>query len=176
MCWSLALEPARQLIFFIASWIIWFANYPLWIGQLKEKKIINEREKKYLKADMKPIARECKLWLFNPLTPKIWLLILPSSCYTFLCKLVARIWCWSRYIWVLSLPVCWILFYNFRAVPLCRLWLFYSLFQYPHFLKRAGNNLQVMLQRRKKYKNRTILGFKTLAVGLVNMGQVGIHF
>lgn len=29
-----------------------------------------------------------------------------------------------------------------------------------------------MLQRRKKYKNRTILGFKTLAVGLVNMGQV----
>ena len=46
--------------------------------------------------------------------------------------------------------------------------------QYPHFLKRAGNNLQIMLQRRKKYKNRTILGFKTLAVGLVNMGQVGI--
>ncbi|KAK2568603.1 Phosphofurin acidic cluster sorting protein 2 [Acropora cervicornis] len=42
---------------------------------------------------------------------------------------------------------------------------------YPHFLKRSGNNLQVMLQRRKKYKNRTILGFKTLAVGLVNMGQ-----
>ena len=91
VCWSLALEPARQLIFFIASWIIWFANYPLWIGQLKEKKIINEREKKYLKADMKPIARVCKLWIFNPLTPKIWLLILPSSCYTFLCKLVARI-------------------------------------------------------------------------------------
>ena len=32
-----------------------------------------------------------------------------------------------------------------------------------------------MLQRRKKYKNRTILGFKTLAVGLVNMGQVRIE-
>ncbi|XP_067031348.1 phosphofurin acidic cluster sorting protein 2-like [Acropora muricata] len=47
--------------------------------------------------------------------------------------------------------------------------------QYPHFLKRSGNNLQVMLQRRKKYKNRTILGFKTLAVGLVNMGQVLQH-
>lgn len=45
VCWSLALESAWQLIFFIASWIIWFANYPLWIGQLKEKKIINEREK-----------------------------------------------------------------------------------------------------------------------------------
>ena len=29
-----------------------------------------------------------------------------------------------------------------------------------------------MLQRRKKYKNRTILGFKTLAVGTVNMSQV----
>ncbi|EDO33818.1 predicted protein, partial [Nematostella vectensis] len=44
--------------------------------------------------------------------------------------------------------------------------------QYPHFIKRNGNNLQVMLQRRKKYKNRAILGFKTLAVGLVDMGQV----
>ena len=29
----------------------------------------------------------------NPLTPKIWLLILPSRCYTFPCKLVTRIWC-----------------------------------------------------------------------------------
>ena len=31
--------------------------------------------------------------MFNPLTPKIWLLILPPSCYTFPCKLVMRIWC-----------------------------------------------------------------------------------
>ncbi|XP_070577090.1 phosphofurin acidic cluster sorting protein 1-like isoform X4 [Ptychodera flava] len=44
--------------------------------------------------------------------------------------------------------------------------------QYPHFLKREGNKLQIMLQRRKRYKNRTILGFKTLAVGLVSMSQV----
>ncbi|XP_069941272.1 phosphofurin acidic cluster sorting protein 2 isoform X4 [Cherax quadricarinatus] len=44
--------------------------------------------------------------------------------------------------------------------------------QYPHFLKREGNTLQIMLQRRKKYKNRTFLGFKTLAVGVVNMSQV----
>ncbi|BFZ12018.1 hypothetical protein BsWGS_15057 [Bradybaena similaris] len=44
--------------------------------------------------------------------------------------------------------------------------------QYPHFLKRDGNWLHVMLQRRKKYKNRTILGFKTLAVGRVNMSKV----
>ena len=29
----------------------------------------------------------------NPLTPKIWLLILPSGCYTFSCKLVSRTWC-----------------------------------------------------------------------------------
>ncbi|XP_069985419.1 phosphofurin acidic cluster sorting protein 1 isoform X3 [Penaeus vannamei] len=29
-----------------------------------------------------------------------------------------------------------------------------------------------MLQRRKKYKHRTILGFKTLAVGVINMSQV----
>ena len=44
--------------------------------------------------------------------------------------------------------------------------------QYPHFLKREGNQLHIMLQRRKKYKNRTILGFKTLAVGTINMSQV----
>ncbi|XP_045609462.1 phosphofurin acidic cluster sorting protein 1 isoform X8 [Procambarus clarkii] len=44
--------------------------------------------------------------------------------------------------------------------------------QYPHFLKREGNTLQIMLQRRKKYKNRTFLGFKTLAVGVINMSQV----
>ncbi len=30
-----------------------------------------------------------------------------------------------------------------------------------------------MLQRRKRYKNRTILGFKTLAIGTINMSQVG---
>ena len=48
----------------------------------------------------------------------------------------------------------------------------WHLFQYPHFLKRDGNSLQILLQRRKRYKNRTILGFKTLAVGLVNMAQV----
>ena len=50
---------------------------------------------------------------------------------------------------------------------------FYTIiFQYPHFLKREGNLLHIMLQRRKKYKNRTILGFKTLAVGIINMSQV----
>ncbi|RZF43084.1 hypothetical protein LSTR_LSTR001262 [Laodelphax striatellus] len=44
--------------------------------------------------------------------------------------------------------------------------------QYPHFLKRDGNKLHVMLQRRKRYKNRTILGYKTLAEGVINMSQV----
>lgn len=44
--------------------------------------------------------------------------------------------------------------------------------QYPHFLKRNGNNLQIMLQRRKRYKNRAILGFKTLAGGIINMAEV----
>lgn len=47
-----------------------------------------------------------------------------------------------------------------------------SLPQYPHFLKRDGNKLQIMLQRRKRYKNRTILGYKTLAVGIINMAEV----
>ncbi|XP_064603928.1 phosphofurin acidic cluster sorting protein 2-like isoform X3 [Liolophura sinensis] len=49
--------------------------------------------------------------------------------------------------------------------------LYFSL-PYPHFMKRDGNKLQILLQRRKKYKNRTILGYKTLAVGQVSMAQV----
>ncbi|XP_063977690.1 phosphofurin acidic cluster sorting protein 2 isoform X1 [Diachasmimorpha longicaudata] len=44
--------------------------------------------------------------------------------------------------------------------------------QYPHFLKRDGNKLLILLQRRKRYKNRTMLGFKTLAEGVINMAQV----
>uniref|UniRef100_A0A673CDY3 Uncharacterized protein n=1 Tax=Sphaeramia orbicularis TaxID=375764 RepID=A0A673CDY3_9TELE len=47
--------------------------------------------------------------------------------------------------------------------------------QYPHFLKRDANLLHVMLQRRKRYKNRTILGYKTLAVGVINMAEVMQH-
>ncbi|KAJ8289089.1 hypothetical protein COCON_G00017480 [Conger conger] len=43
--------------------------------------------------------------------------------------------------------------------------------QYPHFLKREGNKLQIMLQRRKRYKNRTILGYKTLAAGSIDMAE-----
>ncbi|XP_028398648.1 phosphofurin acidic cluster sorting protein 1-like isoform X2 [Dendronephthya gigantea] len=44
--------------------------------------------------------------------------------------------------------------------------------QYPHFLKRSRNNVQIMIQRRKRYKTRAILGFKTLAVGLVNLSEI----
>eukprot|EP00794_Sanderia_malayensis_P020320 gene20320-22319_t len=44
--------------------------------------------------------------------------------------------------------------------------------QYPHFLKRRGNFLRVMLQRKKKYKGRPMLGYKTLAVGQIDMAQV----
>ncbi|XP_021956417.1 phosphofurin acidic cluster sorting protein 1 isoform X2 [Folsomia candida] len=44
--------------------------------------------------------------------------------------------------------------------------------QYPHFLKREENRLLIMLQRRKKYKNRTILGYKTLAEGSIDMALV----
>lgn len=42
--------------------------------------------------------------------------------------------------------------------------------QYPHFLKREGNKLHILLQRRKRYK--TMLGFKTLAEGIIRMDQV----
>ena len=49
------------------------------------------------------------------------------------------------------------------------------LFQYPHFLKRRGNVLRVMLQRKKKYKGRTMLGYKTLAIGQIDMAQVNYN-
>lgn len=41
-------------------------------------------------------------------------------------------------------------------------------------MKRSGNQLQLLLQRRKRYKNRMILGYKTLAVGQINMSQVTV--
>lgn len=44
--------------------------------------------------------------------------------------------------------------------------------QYPHFIKRDGNRLLITLQRRKKYKTRTILGYKTLAEGVIRMDAV----
>nr|XP_027205302.1 phosphofurin acidic cluster sorting protein 2-like [Dermatophagoides pteronyssinus] len=44
--------------------------------------------------------------------------------------------------------------------------------QYPHFIKRNRNYLQIILQRRKKYKNKAILGYKTLACGLIDMVEV----
>ncbi|CAJ0567187.1 unnamed protein product, partial [Mesorhabditis spiculigera] len=45
--------------------------------------------------------------------------------------------------------------------------------QYPHFLKRKINVLQILIQRRRRYKNRPIPGgFKTLAIGLVNLTQL----
>uniref|UniRef100_A0A672FCK2 Phosphofurin acidic cluster sorting protein 2 n=1 Tax=Salarias fasciatus TaxID=181472 RepID=A0A672FCK2_SALFA len=47
--------------------------------------------------------------------------------------------------------------------------------QYPHFLKRDSNCLYVMLQRKRRYKNRTIRGYKTLAVGVINMSEVIQH-
>ncbi|KAF3850386.1 hypothetical protein F7725_012158 [Dissostichus mawsoni] len=42
-------------------------------------------------------------------------------------------------------------------------------------MKRDVNRLHVMLQRRKRYKNRTLLGYKTLAMGVINMAEVMQH-
>lgn len=45
--------------------------------------------------------------------------------------------------------------------------------QYPHLLKGGGaNQLLVTLQRRKRYKNRAMLGYKTIATGAINMAEV----
>ncbi|CAJ0590102.1 unnamed protein product [Cylicocyclus nassatus] len=48
--------------------------------------------------------------------------------------------------------------------------------QYPHFIKRKGNTLQILIQRRRKYKNRPFpSSFKTIAVGMVNLTQLLQH-
>lgn len=45
--------------------------------------------------------------------------------------------------------------------------------QYPHFIKRKGNILQILIQRRRRYKNRPFpSSFKTIAVGMVNLTQL----
>ncbi|XP_070251123.1 phosphofurin acidic cluster sorting protein 2-like [Myotis yumanensis] len=44
--------------------------------------------------------------------------------------------------------------------------------EYPHFLKRGGNKLQIMLQQRKCNNTRTILGYKTLVTGAIHMAEV----
>ncbi|RDD42984.1 Phosphofurin acidic cluster sorting protein 2 [Trichoplax sp. H2] len=44
--------------------------------------------------------------------------------------------------------------------------------QYPHYLKEPGCHMKVILQRRKRYKRKAILGFKTLAFGSINMNEV----
>ncbi|XP_036276030.2 phosphofurin acidic cluster sorting protein 2-like, partial [Pipistrellus kuhlii] len=44
--------------------------------------------------------------------------------------------------------------------------------QYSHFLKGEGNKLQIMLEQRKHYKNRIVLGYKTLATGAIRMADV----
>ncbi|TGZ68577.1 hypothetical protein CRM22_004187 [Opisthorchis felineus] len=45
--------------------------------------------------------------------------------------------------------------------------------QYSHMLNRDANTLQILLQRRKKYKSKTMnLGYKTLAYCNVNLAQV----
>ncbi|CAD5231916.1 unnamed protein product [Bursaphelenchus xylophilus] len=44
--------------------------------------------------------------------------------------------------------------------------------QYSHFVKRKANVLEIFIQRRKKYKNRQIPGFKTLAAGFLNLDDL----
>lgn len=44
--------------------------------------------------------------------------------------------------------------------------------QYCHYFKRKTNVIQILLQRRKRYKNRHIPGFKTLAIGYLNLNDI----
>lgn len=49
--------------------------------------------------------------------------------------------------------------------------LHYSLI-YPHFLKKDANLLYFYIQKKNKYKNRTILGYKTLAFSYIDLSSI----
>ena len=49
--------------------------------------------------------------------------------------------------------------------------LFYNI-SYSHYLKKNTNFLYIYIQRRKKYKNRTILGFKTLSFAKIDLQSI----
>jgi hypothetical protein len=39
-------------------------------------------------------------------------------------------------------------------------------------MKRKHNILEILIQRRKKYKNRQIPGYKSLAAGILNLDDI----
>jgi hypothetical protein len=43
---------------------------------------------------------------------------------------------------------------------------------YPHFIKKDSNILYIYIQKRKKYKNRPILGYKTIAYSFIDLASV----
>lgn len=43
---------------------------------------------------------------------------------------------------------------------------------YPHYIKKDTNFLYFYIQKRKKLKNRAILGFKTLAIGFIDLSGI----
>ena len=70
--------------------VITYTNYQILLNTINYLDLYN----KYFKLNS--CLYLMKGWFVswdNHLTPKIWLLILPSSCYKFPCKLVTRIWC-----------------------------------------------------------------------------------
>nr|KAF6289634.1 hypothetical protein mPipKuh1_009799 [Pipistrellus kuhlii] len=44
--------------------------------------------------------------------------------------------------------------------------------KYPHSIKREGNQLQILLQKKLRSENRTKLGYQTLAMGTIDMAEV----
>ncbi|XP_059525993.1 phosphofurin acidic cluster sorting protein 2-like [Myotis daubentonii] len=44
--------------------------------------------------------------------------------------------------------------------------------QYPHSLKRKGSTLQVLLQQKQRLSTQALMGYKTLAMGTINMAEL----
>ena len=88
---------------------------------------------------------------FNPITSMIWLLILPSSCYIFPCKLVMRIWCQIK-ITTLAWHVCWIMFRYCWVFPLPKISTKTISFQ----ISFTGNHPKMVQANTKKRQNHVL--------------------
>lgn len=75
------LSPNLYFIQYIATCWVWIIGRKYW-----------KWKQSWLDSSNPPLASLITV-SFNPWTPKMWLLILPSSCLAFPYKLVTRIWC-----------------------------------------------------------------------------------
>ena len=99
-CWTFISK--QLLIFFFSCWLKWQNNLQKKVHKGMEGLLPLIVKGTFLGLETDSIFYFWQIWIIVPIscifilnlsTPKIWLLIFSSSCCTFPCKLVMRIWC-----------------------------------------------------------------------------------